>query len=246
MNIDTFTLVTQVVNFLALLLILRKFLYRPVAKVIRDRQEYVRNTIENAEDRLKEAEAKKEACQIELDSINGQKKAQIDRIAEEVAEYRAAQFEKIREEVETKKIEFTKHLGDERDTILNGVVSGVCLNISDFLMDIFVSLTGNSFENSMLNKFLEEISNFPNEFIERINRSSGGDVLFVSSFELNSSQKSQVEKTFRKKCISYGAIGFGTDREIGLGHRIVAGSLTINSNIRNIVDQFRAKLEQTI
>ncbi|MDR1494758.1 MAG: hypothetical protein LBI29_01835 [Rickettsiales bacterium] len=245
MNIDTFTLVTQILNFLLLLFILKRFLYRPVAKIIHDRQEYVRSTIETAEDRLREAESKKEAYQAELNSINDQKKVQMDHIAGEMVEYRAIQMGKIREEMEAKRTEFLKHLDGEKDALLDSVVASICLNMGDFLMDVFASLTSNSFENSTLNRFLDEIGNLPNESIERINKSSGGVLVFISSFELNAAQKTLAEKAFRKKCISYETLVFQTDKEIGLGNRIVAGSLTINSNIRDIVDQFRAKLSQT-
>jgi F0F1-type ATP synthase delta subunit len=82
--------------------------------------------------------------------------------------------------------------------------------------------------------------------VERISKSSGGNIVFISSFEINVSQKGLVDKTFRKKCISYKTMDFRVDRGIGLGHRIVAGSLIIDSSIRSIVDQFKAKLGQAL
>ncbi|MDR1425809.1 MAG: hypothetical protein LBI70_02340 [Rickettsiales bacterium] len=246
MNIDILTLLSQVVNFLLLMFILKKFLYKPVAKLIHDRQEYIKSTIENAEDRLREAESKKEAYQNELDSIDNQKKKQTIRITEELAEYRTTEFEKLREEIEIKKVEFLKHLDSEKADIVNNIIGSICLNMGDFLVDVFASLTGNSFESSILNNFLEEIVNFPNELTEKINKSSGGAMTFVSSFELNAAQKTQVEKVFRERCISYNSIDFEINKNIGLGHRIAIGNLTINSNIRDIVDQFRTKLEQSI
>ncbi|MDR3079048.1 MAG: hypothetical protein LBU15_03340 [Rickettsiales bacterium] len=244
MNIDAFTFVSQILNFLLLLFILRRFLYGPLARIIRDRQEYIRSTVETAEDRLREAEDKKEAYQAELNSMESQRKIQMERLGEEVAEYREAQIKIVRDEVESRKTEFMKHLDSERDALLDDLIASICLNIGDFLVDVFVSLSNSSLENSVLDKFLDEIGNFPNESVEKINKSSGNSLLFVSSFELNASQRALVEKTLRKKCIACETLVFRMDREIGLGNKIVAGSLTINSSIREIVNQFRARLSQ--
>ena len=56
MNIDIFTLTVQIVNFLVLIFILNKLLYKPLIKMMKDRREYIKSSIDNADNKLQEAE----------------------------------------------------------------------------------------------------------------------------------------------------------------------------------------------
>ncbi|MDR2077717.1 MAG: hypothetical protein LBP39_01985 [Rickettsiales bacterium] len=246
MNIDIFTLIVQIVNFSLLLFILRKFLYKPIAKAIHDRQEHIKNTIEVAESKLRDAENKNEMYQAELDKMETYRKNSREKIDYELTKYKASQTEKINEEIEDKKVWLWGQFEAEKEVLLNGIVKNICAGVGGFMMDVFSSLTNNSLENSTLDKFFDEINNFSNELIDKINRNSADGITFTSSFELNNSQRNALEKIFKKKGIIYENINFVVNKEIGIGNQIIVGSLTINSSTRNIVDQFRAKLEQII
>ena len=60
MNIDWFTLSAQIVNFLILLVLLRKFLYGPLRNVMQKREEKVTSRLEEARRKLDEAEEQRE------------------------------------------------------------------------------------------------------------------------------------------------------------------------------------------
>ncbi|SRR5258708_3954442 len=62
-GVQPILLAAQVVNFLILLLILRRFLYRPILKVLKQRQETIAQSLRNAqqiEERLQKTEEEKE------------------------------------------------------------------------------------------------------------------------------------------------------------------------------------------
>lgn len=246
MSIDIFTLIVQILNFLLLLFILKKFLYKPIIKAIRDRQTYIKNTIEETEKKSKEAEDIRNSYQNELNSIDKYKKEQKEKIETEIIEYKSQMIEEVKVEVQNEREEFLRQLENDKTTMADGIVKNICTSINDFLVDIFVSLSSSSFENAVLMKFLDEVNNFPNEIVNKINEMENESIGFVSSFELNNSQKSVVTDTFQKRGLLCKNINFMKNEEIVLGNKIIIGSLTINSNIRNIVDQFKTKLEQII
>ena len=63
MQIDWFTLVAQIVNFLILIWLLKKFLFRPVQNVMKKRENEITSRLEEARNRLNEAEKKVEEYQ---------------------------------------------------------------------------------------------------------------------------------------------------------------------------------------
>lgn len=245
MSIDLFTFIVQIINFLLLLFLLSKFLYKPIMNMIKDRQIYIKNTIEEAENKFQEAEDAKNKYQDELDKIDQYKKTQKEKIDNEFLEYRKQKAEESKVEVEKIKEEFLRQFDNDKSNIADSIVKSILASVSDFLTDTFVSLSNNSLEGAVLTKFIDEINKFPNEIIDRINKTEEKQIKFISSFELNEVQKNTVKKSFLDKGVTDDKeMVFICDENIILGNKIVIGSLTINSNIRNIIDQFQRKLEQ--
>ena len=58
MEINWFTVIAQIVNFLILVWLLKRFLYKPVLKAIDDREQKVAAKLKDAE--IKNAEAEKD------------------------------------------------------------------------------------------------------------------------------------------------------------------------------------------
>ncbi len=245
MSVDLFTFIVQIINFLLLLFLLSKFLYKPIMNMIKDRQIYIKNTIEEAENKFQEAEDAKNKYLDELDKIDQYKKTQKEKIDNEFLEYRKQKAEESKIEVEKIKEEFLRQFDNDKSNIADSIVKSILASVSDFLTDTFVSLSNNSLEGAVLAKFIDEINKFPNEIIDRINKTGEKQIKFISSFELSEVQKNIVKKSFLDKGVADNKeMVFICDENIILGNKIVIGSLTINSNIRNIIDQFQRKLEQ--
>ncbi len=118
------TFVWQVINFLVLLWLLKKYLYGPITEMLDKRSQKVKNDLDEAEKRKKEAEELKEKYKAELKNArneagkiieNAESKAK-DR-AREITEQARKDAEKIKEdklaEIERAKKEAVTELRDE-------------------------------------------------------------------------------------------------------------------------------------
>lgn len=246
MNIDIFTLLVQIVNFLVLIVILNKLIYKPLIGLMKNRREYIKSSIDNAENKLKEAEKIREEYTNELKKIENYKEEQIKKIDDQIFEYKTSEILKIKEELEIKKAEFEKRLESEKNSITRDLIKRFCFNTNDFLKNIFLSLSNNQLNSAILNKFINEIMNLSSENIDRINKSTTKIIDFYSSFELNQDEKNNVKNTFSKCGILFNDINFIIDANMILGNKISAGGLVINSNIQNIIDQFSLDLKKNM
>lgn len=246
MSVNIFTIVIQILNFLVLVFILNKLIYKPLIKLMKERREYIANSVNDAETKLNNAEALKKEYKQKLNDIEKYKVEQIKNIDLETIKYKNDQLDLIKEEIENEKKQFQIELDNEKSLILENIVKSIFLNVNDFLKEIFIFLSDNTFNDAVLIKFLTEIKNLPNTEIERINNSIKDSVEFISSFNLNNDQKILVENTLKEKNILYKNIKFLEDKKIILGNKIVVNGLVINSNIKDIISQFNTKLEQTI
>lgn len=87
MQFDLFTFFAQIVNFLILLWLLRRFLYRPVTRVMAEREERITARLKEAREQRREAEQEAEAYRQQKASLD-EKRQQLLADAEEEAEAR--------------------------------------------------------------------------------------------------------------------------------------------------------------
>jgi F-type H+-transporting ATPase subunit b len=73
MLIDWFTVVAQIVNFVILLWLMKRFLYQPILSAIDARESRIAAELSEAATKLAEAEAKREVFQRKNDEIDHQR-----------------------------------------------------------------------------------------------------------------------------------------------------------------------------
>mgnify|MGYP003395159155 CR=1 FL=1 len=144
-GVQPILLAAQVVNFLILLFILKKFLYKPILKVLDERKKKIADSLKNAEEiekRLLQTEEEKEKILAktsqEAQKLIDETKKEIEVMKEEgkvQAEQLAAQIikkgeETAKAEMEKMKQELTNHLG-EIVTIGMEKVSGKVISSKD-------------------------------------------------------------------------------------------------------------------
>ena len=246
MNIDIFTFLAQIINFLVLLFILNKLVYKPIMKAMKERNNQIKTTIDDADNKLKEAEDLRKKYNEELKKLESYKEEQTESINSELADYKREELEKIKDELEKQKESFLKQLENEKEIIIDELLKKFCSNVDVFLNNMFTSISDSSLNSIVLNKFLTEIKNISSENLDKINKSNSKIIDFISCFELTSEEKSLVKNTFRMKGIIFDDVNFVVDKNILLGSRIVANGVIINSNIKNIIDNFITNLKSIL
>ena len=108
------TLVAQVLNFLILVLLLNHFAYKPIARVLKEREQKIANSIEKAE--ADEQAAKRTLAKYEAELLAAQQKAAgiiaaAERSAEETKE---AQIAQTKREIERLKAEAQEDIKREQ------------------------------------------------------------------------------------------------------------------------------------
>lgn len=98
------TILMQMINFLLLLVLLRLVAYKPLLKVLEERQKYVANTIAQAENQRAEAEKIKAEYEAEMRRAREQAQAIIERAtkageeqAQEIIAQAKAEAERVKE-----------------------------------------------------------------------------------------------------------------------------------------------------
>lgn len=116
MLFDWFTVFAQIVNFLILVFLLRKFLYGPIVDTMQERERLVMERIESAEQKELEAVQERQRYQAKNEELRERFEQKQKQAEEEVQAWRKEALHKARQEVDATLQEWRKSIRQEMTT----------------------------------------------------------------------------------------------------------------------------------
>jgi F-type H+-transporting ATPase subunit b len=164
MKFNIWTFIFQLINFVVLLLVLRRLLYRPVKEIMEKRRAAVRKTLEDAEKTKQEASALKEEYEIkktEMDRLRGDV---LDK-AEEEADIRRKEI--LRKAEEEAKVIFQKERA-RLDFEKNKIESRLKENIVDTSLSYAASILSDLSDVNLHNRILEKLTGSVPDIVKEV------------------------------------------------------------------------------
>lgn len=198
MLIDWFTLVAQIINFLILVFLLRRFLYKPILKTMDRRQQQL-------EERWQEAEAQQQAAQeAEAEFRNQQKRLQQEQQdilaqARQRAEAKEAEMvQQARQQVEAQQAEWQQALERDQESFLQELQQQVSQQVYAIAQQVLRQLAGADLEAQSVQAFLERLHQLKPEQRQALKAAAeqtSQPAQIRSAFELSEGLRQQVHQT---------------------------------------------------
>lgn len=236
MQLDWWTLLLEVINFLVLVWILKRFLYKPVLDVIARRKAEIDKALSDAEaekagakeleekfqSRLTEWEREKEGLRRDL---NSELLAQRERLTAELQ--RALEQEREKQTVLAQ-----RHLAElEAQAGAKGVRQG--LRFTTKLLD---RIAGPELESRMLRIALEDLPVLPDAQKEALRNACRGfpqTVRVASAFPLTAAQREAITAAMRSATGQELSPDFHEDPSLLAGVRVNVGPWTLRANLQD-------------
>jgi F-type H+-transporting ATPase subunit b len=241
MGIDTFTLVAQIVNFVVLLVLLRAFLYRPIMRVMREREQRIADEHAAAEQAREEAEARAEALKREreeLEEARRERLAEVEREAERLREERLAE---VREEAEAARERWREALERERDELADAVRGGAAAVLADALRRGWRELADEDLEARAIEVFARRLGELDDEQRASLAEAArGGELVFTTAFEATDDRREALLAAVRESLLGDDdpapAADFERDPALIAGVTLRAGDLRVGWTARAQLD----------
>src|SRR3974377_298212 len=117
MLIDWFTVCAQVVNFLLLIWLLKRFLYKPILGAMDAREKEIAGRLHDAETQKTEAERERESLRVAMVEFETQREALLKKVADEAETTRKRLSEEVRQEIGTLRTKWREALQNEQDAL---------------------------------------------------------------------------------------------------------------------------------
>lgn len=119
MQIDWVTVAAQIVNFLVLVWLLQRVLYRPLTRALKAREDEVSRSLREAESAKETARTEAEAHRHALRELEDSRSARLAAVEEEAARLHAEMTKKARGELAKRRAAWQAQLEDEKSAFLD-------------------------------------------------------------------------------------------------------------------------------
>jgi len=196
MLIDWFTVAAQAVNFLILVWLLKRFLYKPVLAAIDERERGITAKLRDAEQ--KKAEALKEQTDFlhKNEEFEQQHSALLLQMTSEVKTERERLLETARSDSEELRSKLQKSVYDEFESLKRKIETLALQEVFSIARKTLADLADASLEERMTEVFIHRLRDMDNKQIQELKaslHSLSKPVLVRSAFEIPSPQKTAIE-----------------------------------------------------
>jgi F-type H+-transporting ATPase subunit b len=237
MGIDLFTLFAQVLNFLILLWLLRRFLWGPVTRVMAEREAGIAAAAAAAERARAEAEARAQALEAEHSELRRARQAREARLEQELEGLREDRLEALSSEVVERRERARADLARERQDAEASLRRGVQALVSDALVRGWRDLAGTDLEVALRTRFGEHLATLDEEAHHALAVArERGELRIVSAGELDEAARATLLAALPEGSGDAPSPRFETDPALIAGVRLFAGHSLLDASVAARID----------
>ena len=246
MELNWSTFLLEILNFLVLVWILTRFLYRPVMNMIEKRHKDIQQTMDNAKQLHADAEKLQKQYEGRLDDWETEKLQARETLQHEIQAEREKRLAQLNEELAAERekalvIEQRRQAEVQQQYLDNAVKQGM-----RFATKLLDAVAMPELENKLLELLIQQLSTLPEDTVEDLRKACNAPPDFievVSAFALSSEQKQKTESALKQFCDPSITIKFNQDNTLIAGLRINLGSWVLRMNLQDELSGF-AELSQ--
>lgn len=233
MNIDWFEIVFIVINFFILLFILQKIFYKPVLKVMAERQTRIDENLASAKRKEDEAENLIKSYVDKLNSLEKTKETLLREARAEAMEKKRKWLEVYQAEAHEKRQHYLNEVEEERETFATALqeqmVSGA-LSVASKLLE---ETKNEDWDQRLFFALIEKLKiyNFPKPLKELTRGES--KLLLLSAEPLNEKKKKLLQDALLQSPFLPDSLTYREDSSLILGYELQMPSHTIYASIKN-------------
>lgn len=201
MLIDWFTVVAQVVNFLILVWLLKRFLYKPILNAVDAREKRVADELKNADAKEAEAQKEKDEFKRKNEDFDKQRNALLSKAKEDAKAERQRLLEEVRKEASYLKAKQHEALKNDEQNLSQEIGRRTQQEVFNIARKVLTDLAGTSLEERTIDVFAQRLRNLKDEEKKQLASAlsaSSGQVLIRTAFDLPQAQRDSIKKTLKE------------------------------------------------
>lgn len=246
MQINLFEIIAQIVNFFILLAILQKFFYKPIQRVMKERQDKIDGLVEESKEMRKEADALIDEYNQKLGSIANKEQEAMKEAREKADTVREELLSQSKQEAEKRKEAFFKEIEEDKRMLERDIHTTLGKSSVQLASNILSYITDESLEEKMFSVLIKNINELDPSKQKDLLSLQEGRIDLVSANPLSQEQKKQLEEALKKVFTNLEHVDYTTDEDLILGYELKMESYLIRISIKKYLEQTEMNILKTI
>ncbi|MDP3414761.1 F0F1 ATP synthase subunit delta [Falsiroseomonas sp.] len=249
MQIDWLTVTAQIFNFLILVWLLQRFLYRPIIQAMARREERIESRLAEAKAARAEIEAEAARLQERQRALEANREEALDEARREATALRARLEKDIQEDMEAKRTTWHAHLDDEREAFAARLRQRAGHQVIDIVGRVLRDYVGSDLAGQVAGTFADRLSALDTAERDKLTRAAaraGGQARVESGIALKPGARSQVTRAIHE-CVGRDIdVGYHEDADLLLGMRLTIGEQTVEWSAARFLHRLETTLDEVI
>ena len=249
MQIDWFTVIAQIINFLILVWLLKRFLYKPILTAIEERENKIASQLEDAESKKEEAEKEQDEFRQKNEDFEHKKKELMNKAVEESEDKRQKLLEEARNEANEFRSQLKKSSEEVQQNLSQEIEQKVQQEVFSITRKTLSDLASMDLEEQTVRVFIRRLNELKEDekkqFLEAF-KSKSDPILVRSAFDLPSKQKNEIQNTIAEILGTETQFQYKTVPELVSGIELTANGFKLAWSISDYLNSLEKSISETI
>ena len=249
MQVDWITVAAQLVNFLVLIWLLKRFLYGPIIKAIGRRKAKIAKRVQEANEARQEAGKQAEALAEQRAALDRRQDMIMDEARHQAKTLRDRLECEAREEIESLRVAWRRQVDDEREAFLESVRLSTAHYVGDLARKVLLAFADADLETEAAKRFAEHLQTLDDKSRKELAAAAqnmAAAALIESPFELSAPTKAQLTRTLHEVIAKDLDVDFCQRSDLLLGLRLRIGGRTVDWNLAEYFDRLEAHIGEAL
>jgi len=246
MKFDIWTFLFQVINFIVLLFILKRLLYRPIREIMEKRRGLLEKTVQDAERVKKEALELKEKYQEELNKLRELKTQTLEKMQGEVEDEKKKLIREAGKDAK-KIIEKEKAIFEAEKRKLETELKDKAIEtVSVFASNLLKDISDEELHKGIYRRLLNELGGIASDITKIKGKDETLSVDLITAYPLNEELLRKIQETIESSIPEKVIINTTVDKSLIAGIRIKAYDMVYDSSLSGQIDALKLRLKETV
>ncbi|WP_454783626.1 F0F1 ATP synthase subunit delta [Legionella sp. WA2022007384] len=234
MELSWTTFSLELINFLILIWILKRFLYAPIQKTILERKKRVQEQLETAETRQKEAKQLQTTYENRLTDWQQEKATLHNEWHEAMERWKSEERLQFEQQLRQEKEQIFSHEMQKAAAIIENNAKEAFLLAGKFAEKLLIDFADAHLEEKIIEKTIKELHQFPVEQWQWLKTVSEENTLSIqTAYPINEHQKQSLLHVIEQWASKKPAVCFTENPKLLAGLTLQMGPMCLQANLRD-------------
>lgn len=246
MQIDWLTVAAQIINFLVLIWLLQRFLYRPISNAMAQREARIEERLSDAKSRRKDAKQEAEKLRRKREALEDSEQEMLEDARTAADELKQRLEQEARDEVEQKRKNWQETLEDERADFMRDMQRTAGHKVLDVAGRLMAEFTSGAMEEQVAEGFVAKLKDLDAETCKKMTRAASdadSPALVESATKLDTAARQKITRTLHEKFETDIKLEYREDAEMLLGVRLSLGDQTVEWSAKRHLARLNRELD---